>query len=39
MKKTTNATFVVLLKRNWFRSLFSRFTVETVHICKCFSEV
>ena len=28
-----------LIKRNWFRSLFSRFTVETVHICKCFSEV
>ena len=28
-----------LLWVNWFRSLFSRFTVETVHICQCFSEV
>ena len=27
------------MKKNWFRSLFSRFTVKTVHICKCFSEV
>ena len=31
MKKTTNAT-LVLVKGNWFRLLFSRFTVETVHI-------
>ena len=30
---------LVLIKVNWFRSLLSRFTVETVHICKCFSEV
>ena len=30
---------LVSIKRNWFKSLFSRFTVETVHICKCFSEV
>ena len=27
------------MKRNWFRSLFSRFAVETVHYCDCFSEV
>ena len=30
---------LVLITRNWFSSLFSRFTVETVHICECFSEV
>ena len=30
---------LVLMKRNWFWSFFSRFTVETVHKCKCFSEV
>ena len=24
---------LILIKSNWFRSLFSRFTVETVHIC------
>ena len=29
----------VLIERNWFRSLLSRFTVETVHICDCCSEV
>ena len=30
---------LVLNKRKWCKSLFPRFTVETVHICKCFSEV
>ena len=30
---------LVLMKRYWFRSLFSRFTVKTVHICDCCSEV
>ena len=30
---------LVLMKRDWFRSLFSRFAVETVHNCDCFSEV
>ena len=30
---------LVLMKRDWFRSLFSRFAVETVHNCGCFSEV
>ena len=30
---------LVLIKVDWFRSLFSRFTVGTVHSCKCFSEV
>ena len=29
----------LVLIKNWFRSLFSRFTVKTVHIYKCFSEV
>ena len=30
---------LVLMKKDWFRSLFSRFAVETVHNCDCFSEV
>ena len=30
---------LVLMTRNWFRSLFSRFTRETVHYCDCCSEV
>ena len=30
---------LVLMKRDWLRSLFSRFAVETVHNCDCFSEV
>ena len=30
---------LVLIKRDWFRWLFSRFAVETVHNCDCFSEV
>ena len=25
------------MKGNWFRSLFSRFMVEAVHICECWS--
>ena len=28
-----------LVKKNWFRSFFSRFSVETVHSCDCCSEV
>ena len=31
--------FVILVERNRCRSLFSRITVKTVHICQCFSEV
>ena len=34
-----NGSPSTMKKRNWFRSLFSRFTVEMVHICQCFSEV
>ena len=30
---------LVLMTRDWFRSLFSRFAVETVHNCDCFSKV
>ena len=30
---------VVLMKRDWFWSFFSRFSVETVHYCDCCSEV
>ena len=30
---------LVLMKRDWFKSLFSRFAVETVHNCDRFSEV
>ena len=30
---------LVLMKRNWFRTFFSRFSVETVHNCDCWSEV
>ena len=30
---------LVFSKKDWFRSLFSRFAVETVHDCDCFSEV
>ena len=35
--KKTDAT-IVLMKRDWFCTLFSWFTVKTVHICQCFSE-
>ena len=30
---------LLLMKKDWLRSLFSRFAVETVHNCDCFSEV
>ena len=37
-KKKTNATFGTD-ERDWFKSLFSRFSVETAHNCDCCSEV
>ena len=30
---------LVVMKKDWFRWLFSRFAEETVHYCDCFSEV
>ena len=38
-KRRRRMPFLVLMKRDWFRSLFSKFAVETVHDCDCCSEV
>ena len=38
-RRRRRMSFLILVGRNWCRSLFSRFAVETVHSCDCFSEV